>query len=239
MLKVDELDFSYDNRKILKHISFQIFSGEIATLIGPSGTGKTTLFKLLAGILPVQNGSIQISNVSDDSKRSHVAYMMQEDLLLPWRTVLSNMTLTAELGSNPDSHKTLVAEARDLLSEIDMDGCEYLYPHQLSGGMRQRVALARALLQKRPLLLLDEPFGSLDVTTREQMYLLLRQIRMKYGTTILMVTHDFRDALALADRALLLSRGTISHQWCITDDLRNNPHAVSDLLSDMRNRIVE
>lgn len=237
MLKVEEVEFSYENKKILKRISFQLFPGEIATLIGPSGTGKTTLFKLLAGILPLQHGSITIAQ--NQKNHGNVAYMMQEDLLLPWRTVLSNMTLTSELGKTPGSHKALCAEARELLSEIDMDGCENLYPYQLSGGMRQRVALARSLLQKRPLLLLDEPFGSLDVTTREQMYLLLRHIRMKYRTTILMVTHDFRDALALADRAFLLSNGTISHQWCITDEIRNNPHATSDLLSDMRQRLLE
>lgn len=234
MLQMQDICFLYEGAPLLSHVSLHLKQGEIATLIGASGTGKTTCLKLITGLLKPHQGQISIGGQPLPEGHGNVSYMMQEDLLLPWRNVLQNMTLTAELGKQTKSIEPLRQKASALLKEIDMEGCEEMFPHQLSGGMRQRVALARALLQNRPLLLMDEPFGSLDVSLREHMYTLLRNIRNKYGTTILFVTHDFRDALSLSDRIFLLINCTIEKEWHITNEIRHNPHSSSAILEEMR-----
>lgn len=228
MLEIKQLTFSYTQKPLLQDLSFSLEKGEIGVLIGSSGSGKTTLFNLLTGMLKPLKGSIKID--------CQPAYMMQKDMLLPWRSVIKNLTLLSELGSKPQI--SLLGEGLCLLNKMDLSGCENLYPEQLSGGMRQRVSLAQALLLKRPVLLLDEPFGSLDVSTREQLYLLLQKIRNTEGITILMVTHDFRDALALADKIFLLNQGKIKKEWKITSEIREEPQKSYLLLREMSKLIL-
>lgn len=239
MLKVEHLFFTFEERPLLQNISFQLKEGEIATLLGCSGAGKTTLFKLITGLIPLQKGLIEIAGQTGNHSYQKVSYMMQEDLLLPWRTVMSNMMLAFELGDTSKFKNTHFAEAAILLEEIGLKECAELFPEELSGGMRQRVSLARALLQKRPLLLLDEPFGALDVFTREQMYKLLRTIKNKYGTTILLVSHDFRDAVSLSDRIFLLKDGLLTHEWQVDDLKRNHPSYMGSLLEQLRSIITK
>ncbi|MEM1283055.1 MAG: ATP-binding cassette domain-containing protein, partial [Chlamydiota bacterium] len=167
------------------------------------------------------------------------SYMTQKDLLLPWRTVLENITLTYELGKNKVCQKKILEEARQLIEEVELSGCEEKFPHELSGGMRQRVSLARALLQKKPLLLLDEPFASLDVQLREQMYVLLNKIHKNHNTTILLITHDFRDALSLSDHIFLLANGSITKQWRVEESHRTNPTTMGTLHEELRQSILE
>ncbi len=203
-LEIQNLSYSYDDHQVLKELSLRLESGEIGALIGVSGSGKSTLLKIIAGLLPLQKGTL--------FKSDECAYMTQENLLLPWRTVMGNLLLLAELGLGkviPPS------EIEELLRDMGLSGCEPLYPAQLSVGMRQRVALAQTLLMKRPLLLLDEPFNSLDFVLRERMYELLKEINRKRRTTMLMVTHDFHDAMTLADRIFLLSEGKIAKEWTV------------------------
>lgn len=221
-IHVKNLSFDYEDNQILQDVSFSLKKGEVATLIGASGSGKSTLFKLLTGLITVKYGELTLNNQSIPAGYQSIAYMMQEDLLLPWRTVLDNMTLITELGSSPSYSKQLQEESLHLLNEMGLKGCEHLYPHELSGGMRQRVALARTLLQKKPILLLDEPFGALDVGLRENMYRLLRKVQEKHHTTILLVTHDFRDALVLSDRILFLADGVIQKEWHIPLEDKND-----------------
>lgn len=197
---------------------------EIVALIGTSGSGKTTLFRLMTGLEAAQAGTIEgIDSTS-------VSYMQQEDLLLPWRSVMSNLLLVQELGRERATH-SFRKEARRLLKVVDLEGVEELLPNQLSGGMRQRVSLVRALLQDRPILLLDEPFGPLDVIVREELYSLLRSIRTQLKKTIIMVTHDFRDALALADRILVLSGGKIAL------DTKVEPNQEAFLIQEIRSSL--
>jgi NitT/TauT family transport system ATP-binding protein len=236
MLNVDNLSFNYQTKKILNNLSFQIDKGEIVSLIGLSGSGKTTLFKLLTGLLQPVHGTITINHLRIPEGTKHVSCMMQEDLLLPWRTVLKNMTLLSEFGSKALAD---ISEAKALLEEVGLHDYGEMYPDQLSGGMKQRVSLARALLQKRPLLLLDEPFGSLDIWHREQMYKLLRQAQQRHETTLLMVTHDFRDALFLSDHIFLLSNGTLSQKWKITPALRSDPRSWGILIEEMRCALIK
>lgn len=235
ILEVKNVSHAYEKYSILNNISFHLSPGEIVTLIGASGTGKTTLFKLLTGLIPFQQGCIYLLGKELSKGSDQIAYMMQEDLLLPWRTVLRNMTLVGELGKNRQTLQNLEKESLRILNEVGLASYENHYPHQLSGGMRQRVALGRVLLQNRPLLLLDEPFGALDVILREQMYGLLRQIQQKYGTTMLMVTHDFRDAMALSDRILFLNNGNIQQSWRITPEVREEAIALRKLTQEIRN----
>jgi NitT/TauT family transport system ATP-binding protein len=235
--KIENLSFAYDTKTILQCVELEMEKGEIAALIGVSGSGKSTLFKLIVGILEPFTGSIKIENLPRQC--SHISYMMQEDLLLPWRTIIGNLTLPAELGISSPSKKELQREARILLEEMGLLQTENLYPSQLSGGMRQRISLARALLQKRPLLLLDEPFGSLDFQLRDQMYVLLRKIHAQNQTTMLLVTHDFRDALCLADSIYHLSNGQLCKKWRISPSLRKDPDGLATLQKTIKADLVE
>lgn len=230
MLSLHQVNFKYLQKQVLKDVSFSLKKGEIGALIGSSGSGKTTLFKLLTGILSPQEGII-----STDHK---MAYMTQKDLLLPWRNIQHNLTLLLELGKQPVFSKNLEKQAIKLLAEMGLADCLEMYPHELSCGMRQLVSLARALLQKRPILLLDEPFASLDAALKEQMYERLKKTRNQYETTILLITHDFRDTLSLADHVFFLSDGVIKKKWEITDLERKNPQKSHRLLNEMRHAIL-
>lgn len=210
MLKIHGLSFGFEEKRILKNLSLHVKKGEIVTILGPSGCGKTTLFRLISALLPLQEGKITISGLSTPESAQHISYMMQEDLLIPWRTVLDNVVLLQELGKDKKDLADIKSKAVRLLKELGLEGSEYLYPRELSGGMCQRVALARSLLQNRPLLLLDEPFGALDFKTRENLYQLLIDIQQRYNKTILLITHDFNDALALSHRIHILSDGKLS-----------------------------
>ncbi|HEY4832338.1 MAG TPA: ATP-binding cassette domain-containing protein [Waddliaceae bacterium] len=209
MLRVENVYFAYDKPEILQGVTFTVTKGEIVALIGISGSGKTTLFRLITGLITPLRGKIVIDGKSLPEQSLLTTYMRQDDLLLPWRTVMGNLLLFSEFGKKRVPKDDFQTNAATLLKKVGLEGIEKLYPSKLSGGMRQRVALARALLQNRPLLLLDEPFASLDVIMREQLYSLLRDVRDHYKKTIVMVTHDFRDAMALADRILVLSNGKI------------------------------
>jgi len=207
MLSIKDLHFAYSEKPILQGVDFSVSRGEIVALIGVSGSGKTTLFRLIAGLISPSRGEIEIDACPADKRKERITYMRQEDRLLPWRTVLRNLQLSQELGQRRDAS---LEEKMDLLKRVGLKGYEKRYPHELSGGMRQRVTLARALsLHNRPLMLLDEPFASLDVIVREQLYSLLKEIREQDQKTIVMVTHDFRDAMTLADRILILAEGKI------------------------------
>lgn len=235
---IQDLSFSYDNRTVLDQLSFHLYPGEVGTLIGASGSGKSTLFKILTGLVPQQAGRITVFGRPLPEGCQNIAYMMQQDMLLPWRTVLSNVLLVSEVGLKPNHDAQTIEEAHYLLEEVGLKDFIHRYPGELSGGMRQRVSLARALLQKRPLLLLDEPFGALDVGLREQMYRLLIDLKNKHGYTILMVTHDFRDALSLSDRLFLLSKGAITKEWNIHYSLQYDFPQMNALQREIHDLLV-
>lgn len=242
-IHIDHLSFDYGKKNILHSLSLTIQRGECVTLIGPSGAGKSTLFRLLTGILPCQSGTIsfpaQHTPLQTTQEKRLIGYMMQEDLLLPWRNVLDNITLAAELGPSPQSREENVHLARQLLRDIGLADKESYLPHELSGGMRQRVSLARALLVSRDLLLLDEPFSSLDLCLREQMHALLHSIQKQYGTTLLLITHDFRDAIHLSNRIILLQAGRLVQEWHIEESVKEDPTRFGLLYNALRHAIKE
>ncbi len=200
-LRVQDLSFSFDEKKIFDHLSLEVEEGEFIALVGPSGCGKSTLLNILAGLLQADEGHFYVDGIEISGLSSHFAYMPQEDLLLPWKTILENVTLYGKL------HRTQKEDKEKALKEFELfglSGYENAYPHECSGGMRQRAAFLRTALCKADILLLDEPFGALDVITRNEMQDWLLQLRKKMNQTTLLVTHDVDEALYLADRILIL-----------------------------------
>ncbi|AFR50446.1 ABC transporter ATP-binding protein [Gordonia sp. KTR9] len=188
-------------RHVLDAVSFTAEPGEFVSVIGPSGCGKSTIFSMLAGLDVPDSGSVTVG--SDTAVAGHCAYMPQKDLLFPWRTILDNTILGLQV------HGVSTAEARrraaELFPTFGLSGFEDARPSQLSGGMRQRAALLRTVVQNRNLLLLDEPFGALDSLTRTEMQSWLQSVWQRYRWTVLMITHDIREAVYLSDRVIVLS----------------------------------
>ena len=187
----------------LRDVSLSVGRGELVSLVGPSGCGKTTLLRTLGGLLEADEGTVRVAGETLTRPRREIGYVFQSPTLMPWRSVLKNVTLPLEVqGRNGQGHDK---RAMDLLELVGLLGFENLHPHELSGGMQQRVAIARALVYEPSILLMDEPFGSLDAITRNQMNLELLRIWQATGKTILMVTHTIQEAIFLADRVLIMS----------------------------------
>lgn len=187
--------------RVLENLNLDVLKGEVLGIVGRSGYGKTTLIKIIAGIIKPLNGSIEF--LDGESKLSRrVGIMFQSPLLLPWRTVLENILLPIEIiGEEPEDY---ISRALELLRTVGLEGFEHKYPWELSSGMQQRVALCRALVHKPQLLLLDEPFGALDAITREEMWLLLQKVVTYENCTTILVTHDIREAVFLSDRVIVI-----------------------------------
>jgi NitT/TauT family transport system ATP-binding protein len=187
----------------LRDIDLEVQENEFVTLVGPSGCGKSTLLKVVAGLTPVTGGSVTIHDREVREPFAEVGFVFQSAVLLPWRTVLENVLFSIEmLGRRRDGYRD---RARDLLALAGLGGFETKYPRELSGGMQQRVAICRALVHDPSLLLMDEPFGSLDAMTREEMSFELLRIWEEKRKTILFVTHSIPEAILLADRVVVMT----------------------------------
>jgi putative hydroxymethylpyrimidine transport system ATP-binding protein len=193
-IAVRDLEVSFGDLRVLDGVSFDVAPGEFVSVLGPSGSGKSTLFQVLAGLLDPDAGEVEAGTS---------AYMPQQDLLFPWRTVLDNTTLGLEVAGVP--RREARARAGALFAPFGLTGFEHSRPDELSGGMRQRAALLRTVVQDRDVLLLDEPFGALDSLTRSAMQEWLDGMRARFGWTVLLITHDVREAVYLSDRVLVLS----------------------------------
>jgi NitT/TauT family transport system ATP-binding protein len=208
LIVVSSLEKTYATRgrtqvQALADISVKIEAGEFITIVGQSGCGKTTLLKILAGLLQRSAGSVTLRGQPVDEPSRDIGIVFQDPVLLPWRTVFDNVMLPVEvLGLD---RRSSAKRGRDLLGLVGLRGFEEKYPHELSGGMRQRVAIARALVHDPSLLLMDEPFGALDAMTREFMNLELLRIWKESGKTIVFITHSIPEAAFLADRVIVMS----------------------------------
>ncbi|MFC8045827.1 ABC transporter ATP-binding protein [Nocardia sp. NPDC057353] len=203
LIVVDALTKSFDSRDVLAGVSFTARHGEFVSVIGPSGCGKSTVFRMLAGLDTPDSGGIHFGRRDAEPTGSHCAYMPQKDLLFPWRTVLDNTILGLLVRGVPRAEAR--RRARELFPVFGLAGFEDARPAQLSGGMRQRAAMLRTVVQERDLLLLDEPFGALDSLTRTDMQSWLQEVWQRYRWTVLMITHDIREAVYLSDRVIVLS----------------------------------
>ncbi len=187
----------------LEEVSLALRPGEFVCLVGPSGCGKTTLLRILAGLLRPTRGEVWLGEQPLGGPDRRIGIVFQKDSLLPWRTALENVQLPLELGGWP--RPAAARRAQALLEQVGLQGFERAYPRELSGGMQQRVALARALAADPEILLLDEPFATLDALTRERLNEVLVELWERQRKTVLMVTHDVHEAAWLADRVLVMS----------------------------------
>ena len=186
--------------------TFDVFEGELVSLVGPSGCGKTTLLKILAGLYQPDGGSVRIGgNGGDFDPARDIGMVFQQALLLKWRSIVDNVLLPAEiLGLSMRESRE---RALDLLDMVGLAEFAQSYPHELSGGMQQRAAIARSLVHDPKLILMDEPFGALDAMTRERMNLELLRIWERAGKTIVFVTHGISEAVFLGTRVVVLTAG--------------------------------
>ncbi len=203
ILAVHELSVTFPDSNgglhALDTLSFTVQPREFVCVLGPSGSGKSTLLRILAGLLEPTRGSFTFAG-----GKPKIGMVFQESNLMPWRSALENITLPLELqGVSPDEARL---RAQELIDLVGLQGFESSWPRDLSGGMAQRVAIARALIHDPDILLLDEPFGSLDALTRERMWTELSHIWQRRQKTVLMVTHSISESLFLSDRVLVLTQ---------------------------------
>ncbi|WP_421663477.1 ABC transporter ATP-binding protein [Lysinibacillus telephonicus] len=201
MLTINGLDKAYGDLSVLKNINLHVRDREFVAILGPSGSGKSTLFQLIGGIIKPEHGTITLNNEVINGKKGLISYMPQQPSLFPWRTVLENVVLAAELTGKPN-----VEEAKQWLEKVGLAEFENSYPIDLSGGMRQRVSFIRALLSKQSLLCLDEPFSALDEFTRIKMQKWLLSVWEENRKSVLFITHSIEEAIFLADRIYVLSK---------------------------------
>lgn len=201
-LDIQNLHKSYGQRQVLDKTELTVQPGEFIAIVGRSGCGKSTLLRLVAGLESPTQGQLQIDGYEVTGLRSDTRIMFQEARLLPWKRLIDNVALGLPESRHEDAIK--------VLGQVGIGDRLREWPAKLSGGQRQRVALARALVHNPRLLLLDEPLGALDALTRIEMHALIEQLWLDNGFTALLVTHDVQEAVALADRVILIEDGTIA-----------------------------
>ncbi len=192
---------------ILRGINLSVDSGEFVSIIGPSGSGKSTLLSIIAGLEEPSSGVIRYGLTESEDRLGRIGYMQQKDLLFPWRNVLDNALLGVEVGDSLVSSVDAGIEANRLIKSFGLDGYEHYYPHMLSGGMKQRVAFLRTMMASKDVILLDEPFGSLDALTRSNMQEWLIRLWGELDKTVILVTHDVEEAIILSDRIYMMTEG--------------------------------
>lgn len=203
LLCCEHIDKSYGGEKIIRDISVELFPGELVSVLGRSGTGKTTLFNILSGLETPDSGSVCLRGENVTGRSGLVSYMQQKDLLLPFRTILDNVCVSLILRGT--ERKQARTRAQAYFEEFGLAGCEDKYPGQLSGGMRQRAALLRSYLFEGEIMLLDEPFSALDAITKMSMHRWYREISRVHGTSAFLITHDIDEAILLSDRIYVIA----------------------------------
>jgi ABC-type nitrate/sulfonate/bicarbonate transport system ATPase subunit len=219
MITFDHVSKAFDSLKVLDDLSFHVSAGQIVGVVGPSGVGKTTILKLITGILVPDTGMVRVVDAA-------VGYVFQEPRLLPWRTALDNVA--APLRAQGLDKKEARAAAAGWLERVELAGFESYHPAELSGGMAQRVSIARAFAAGPGILLMDEPFSNMDATLKGSLISILQGIIRERETTVVYVTHELTEALKLADRIVeltpdhrlreldLADRGAVAREWLAT-----------------------
>ena len=217
VLQVCNVSKSFETEKIIENISLELHEGEIVSLLGVSGGGKTTLFNIIAGLSTPDTGSVFLENTDITGKPGNISYMLQKDLLLPYRTILDNVALPLVIRGEKKSAAR--AKAAGYFDEFGLSGTEQKYPSQLSGGMKQRAALLRTYLFSEKVALLDEPFSALDMLTKSAVHEWYLDVMEKIKLSTLFITHDIDEAILLSDRIYLLTGrpGTLTKEIVIKE----------------------
>jgi NitT/TauT family transport system ATP-binding protein len=221
MVELSAVALSYGDELALADATMSIAQGEFVAVVGPSGCGKSTLMKLVTGLLPPDSGTIVVDGATVSSPVKGVGMAFQNSSLLPWRTTIDNVTLPLEIvqpfKTELRSHDARSARARQLLEMVGLGKFENHYPWQLSGGMQQRASVCRAIVHDPKLVMLDEPFAALDAFTKEDLCALMQDLWLRNKFTAILVTHDLREAVFLADCVYVMSArpGRIVHRRAI------------------------
>ncbi len=203
-IQIINLDVWYDYLHVLDMLSFTIHEGEVVSIIGPSGCGKSTLLLYIGGLLRNKRGTVFIDQGDVFDSSPNISIIFQDLILFPWKTLRDNILLG--LKKEKIDKETAIHRANQFIKKLNLSGFENHYPSQLSGGMKQRAAIAQAYVSHSKLILMDEPFGSLDALTRRNVQSALLQIIENHKKTVIMVTHDIDEALLFSDRIIILSQ---------------------------------
>ncbi|WP_069637463.1 ABC transporter ATP-binding protein [Campylobacter pinnipediorum] len=234
-LRLKEISHSFGDTHILKDINFHINKNEIVSIIGPSGCGKSTIFNIAAGLINPSFGQVFLDDKDITGKSGNVGYMLQKDLLLPFKTVLENVALPQIIKGKSKSEA--YSKAMSYFKEFGLDGMQNEYPKMLSGGMRQRAALLRTYLFEKDLILLDEPFSALDAMTKESIHNWYLDIVKDMKLTTLFITHDIEEAILLSDRIYILDKKPASLSQEIVVALARPRDALSDDIIKIKREI--
>ena len=202
-LQVQNISKSFDGKTILEDVSITLNEGELVCLLGVSGGGKTTLFNVISGLLSPDQGRVLLDGEDITARPGHISYMLQKDLLLPYRTIEDNVALPLVIKGM--KKKQARSEVSPLFAQFGLEGTQKKYPSQLSGGMRQRAALLRTYMFSRDVALLDEPFSALDTLTKSSIHKWYLDVMENIRLSTLFITHDIDEAILLSDRIYLLS----------------------------------
>ncbi len=221
-LEVRDVSFSYNGAEnVLEHLSLSLNKGELVSVLGVSGCGKTTLFNVIAGLLKPQSGAVYMNGADITGQTGKVSYMLQKDLLLPYRTIEDNVALPLLIRGvgKKDSRR----QAGERFAAFGLEGTQKKYPHELSGGMRQRAALLRTYLFSSEVALLDEPFSALDAITKTELHSWYLGVMREIRLSTLFITHDIDEAILLSDRIVLLGGkpGTIISEIAVAEPREN------------------
>lgn len=239
-LKVSNVTKSFDGKKIIENISIEIHEKELVSLLGVSGGGKTTLFNVISGLIPPDSGSVLLDGEDITSKPGNVSYMLQKDLLLPYRTVEDNVALPLLIRG--EKKKMAREKVQPYFAEFGLEGTQKKYPAQLSGGMRQRAALLRTYMFSDRLALLDEPFSALDTLTKSAMHRWYLNVMEQIHLSTVFITHDIDEAILLSDRIYILGGkpGRIVDEICIAETKpRREDFNLTDEFLRYKRRILE
>ena len=239
-LTANSITVSYEGSKIIEDISIELNKGEIVSILGVSGVGKTTLFNVISGLINPDFGTVEIDGENITAKTGNVSYMLQKDLLLPYKTIIDNVSLPLIIRGE----KKLIArdKASVYFDEFGLEGTQNKYPNQLSGGMRQRAALLRTYLFSNQVALLDEPFSSLDSITKSSMHQWYLGVMEQIKLSTFLITHDIDEAVLLSDRIYIMSGkpGKITEEIVINDPKpRNKDFVVSENFMKYKKCILE
>ena len=242
-IQIKNLTKSFNDLLVLENINFEIFKNEFLCICGPTGCGKTTLLNIIAGFMPPTSGLVFMNQEAIDSRKHNLSFVFQEQSCLPWKNVLENVKLGLEIKKRVlkknISEEEIDKIARDTLALVGLNKFETFFPNQISTGMKQMVVIARELAVNPAMLLMDEPFGSLDSQTKSALQKKLLEIWSKLRKTILFVTHNIEEAVYLADRVIVLSKRPAKLIKTIRIDLKKPRNKLSPDFLKYREEIIE